>query len=126
GMDLVAQPLAVLEAVIAQMPQDHAEGARRALAQDHRTVGVAGEAQVKSVLRPLAAHRQSPSAACHSASAATAAVSARRTRGPRLTATVCGSDRRRSDSSAEKPPSGPIRIAQGPDARPDSADSAAG
>jgi hypothetical protein len=43
-----------------------------------------------------------------------AAVSARRMRGPNDTAVAKGRARRRSRSSGEKPPSGPIRMVQGP------------
>src|SRR6056297_774540 len=56
---------------------------------------------------------QSPSLACQSVIAATAAVSARRMRGPKLTAWVNGKSRRRLRSRSEKPPSGPIRMPQG-------------
>jgi hypothetical protein len=51
---------------------------------------------------------QSPIVACTRASAATAAVSARRMRGPSGIAVTKGSARSRRRSSSEKPPSGPI------------------
>ena len=51
---------------------------------------------------------QSPSVAWMSASAATAAVSARRMRGPRLRRTTRGAARIAARSSSSKPPSGPI------------------
>ena len=52
-----------------------------------------------------------------SASAATAAVSARRMRGPRLMRTTRGRDRIAARSSSSKPPSGPIRRLTPPSAR---------
>ena len=67
------------------------------------------------IARPgRAQHHQSPRVDCHSVSAATAAVSARRMRGPRRTGWAQAIARSRARSASEKPPSGPIRIAQGP------------
>ena len=65
-------------------------------------------------------HFQSPRLDCQSVIAATAAVSARSTRGPSETATVCGIAPILRRSVSENPPSGPIRMAQGPGA-PESA-----
>src|SRR6185437_9711555 len=53
-------------------------------------------------------HRQSPKCAWMSASAATAAVSARRMRGPRLSRNTRGRRPICARSSSSKPPSGPI------------------
>ena len=61
---------------------------------------------------------QSPTAACQRVRAATAAVSARRIRGPSDTAVVQGRARNRARSSGENPPSGPISMAQGPASPP--------
>ena len=68
------------------------------------------------------AFRQSPSAAWTRASAATAAVSARRIRGPSGSAVTNGRERRIWRSSAEKPPSGPISTASGDGASADRID----
>ena len=61
----------------------------------------------------IAAQRQSPSTALTRASAATAAVSARITRGPSEIGTTKGCLRRSARSSGSKPPSGPISTASG-------------
>jgi len=58
-------------------------------------------------------HAQSPNFCCQTVMAATAAVSARRMRGPRLTAWAKGRAERRARSGPEKPPSGPMSTAQG-------------
>ena len=55
--------------------------------------------------------RKSPRAACQRLSAAMAAVSVRRMRGPSDTGTLYGRDVRRVLSFAEKPPSGPTNMA---------------
>ena len=55
--------------------------------------------------------------ACQQASAASAAVSARRMRGPSPTAITSFMRRRLESSAASNPPSGPITIAHGADAR---------
>ena len=60
-------------------------------------------------------HVQSPRLDCQSVIAATAAVSARSTRGPSETETTCGIAPIMRRSASENPPSGPIRMAQGPD-----------
>src|SRR5262245_52902224 len=52
-------------------------------------------------------YRQSPSTAATSASAATAAVSARRMRGPSASRTTFGALRSAARSSSANPPSGP-------------------
>ena len=62
-------------------------------------------------------YRQSPAAAIHAATAASAAVSARRMRGPRLIACALGAARIAAASSGVKPPSGPVRISAGPGAK---------
>src|SRR5690348_3344172 len=64
---------------------------------------------------------QSPITAWTTASAASAAVSARNTRGPKPTAQTNGSLRNRSSSESAKPPSGPINTAHGEPATPLSA-----
>ena len=60
-----------------------------------------------------AVSRQSPTSACQQARAASAAVSARRMRGPRPTAIASFMRRSAASSAASKPPSGPTRIAHG-------------
>ncbi len=77
--------------------------------------------------RPGGRRRPSPSTACQQASAASAAVSDRSTRGPRPTGVTNGSLPRASSSLWARPPSGPVMTAQGaarpssPAARPESA-----
>ncbi len=56
-------------------------------------------------------HRQSPAAVCTTASAATAAVSARKMRGPSAIRDVRGRRRSAARSSSPNPPSGPINTA---------------
>ena len=68
-------------------------------------------------LRAPARFGQSPSVAWMSASAATAAVSARRMRGPRLRRITRGPARIAARSSSSKPPSGPIKRPTPPSAR---------
>ena len=70
--------------------------------------GAAPEAQ-KSEPAAAPSFGQSPSVAWMSASAATAAVSARRIRGPRLRRKTRGLARIAARSSSSKPPSGPTR-----------------
>ena len=61
--------------------------------------------------------RKSPATDCQIASAARAAVSARRMRGPSVTGVTKGSARNISRSAGSKPPSGPVRMAAGPSCR---------
>src|SRR4029434_3450784 len=60
------------------------------------------------------AYRQSPALPIQRVMAASAAVAARRMRGPRLTATALRAARIIEASSGVKPPSGPIRTVAGP------------
>src|SRR6185437_9035334 len=69
---------------------------------------------------------QSPTSAWKAASAASAAVSARSTRGPKLTAQTNGSFFRASSSVWVNPPSGPVSTAQGPGGAPRSASATGG
>ena len=57
---------------------------------------------------------QSPKFDCQSVKAETTAVSARKIRGPRLIEKVFGFCIKQFFSFLEKPPSGPMNIAQGP------------
>ena len=61
----------------------------------------------------VSARRQSPTSACQQASAARAAVSARRMRGPSPTAVTSFMRRSAASSAGAKPPSGPTTIAHG-------------
>ncbi len=75
-------PLPHLEGVGAPVPSDRGHQVRGTAPQDDRGVILARGQNVY----PRGRHAQSPSACCHTVIAATAAVSARRMRGPKLTA----------------------------------------
>ena len=93
-------------------PTDHPQKHPNAKRGNNDTAHhIAPPPQQRRDFGPHKAHPQSPSADCQRVSAATAAVSALRMRGPRLIRVTNGRPDSRLRSASEKPPSGPIRIA---------------